>query len=145
MPHRLGALLDPRRDEDDLPRGSDLDNAAGRLALERLASDDVFSFACLRIALPVADVTREDDVFDVEDADFVIVQLIGCVKGNKVLAISDLGPKTINDPGCHEWPILPRYSRSHGIPCAEHPRSAAGASIASPGLLQRGDPHPGPA
>jgi len=73
MPHRLGTLLDPRSDEDDFPGGPDLDDAAGRLGRARLASDDVLSFASLRIALPLDDVTREDDVLDVEDADFVIV------------------------------------------------------------------------
>jgi hypothetical protein len=73
MPHRRGTSLDPRSDEDDLPCGPDLDNTAGRLARERLAANDVLSFARLRIALPLGNVTREDDVLDVEDADFVIV------------------------------------------------------------------------
>ena len=81
IPHRLGALLDPGSDEDDFPRGSDLDDAAGRLARDRFASDDVLPLASLRIALPLDNLAREDDVFDVEDADFVIVQFIGCVKG----------------------------------------------------------------
>lgn len=80
MPHRRGTLLDPRSDDGSLPWGPDRDNAAGRLARERLAANGILSLARLRIALPLRNVTREDDVLDVEDADFVIVCLIGCVK-----------------------------------------------------------------
>ena len=72
-PHRRGGLLDPRCDEDDLSRGPDLDDAGGRLARKRGTSDDVLPLASLRIPLPFDDVACEDDVFDVEDADFVIV------------------------------------------------------------------------
>jgi hypothetical protein len=108
MPHGLGALLDPRSDEDKVPPGTNLDDATGSFAFERPTLDDVLSLPCCRVALPVDDVAREDDVFDVEDADFIIVQLIGCVKGDKVLDGSDLGPKTIDKP-CHPEPILAWY------------------------------------
>lgn len=69
MPHRLDTLFDPRRDE----AGPNCDAVAGRLPLERFAGDDVLPFADPRVALPLDDVAREDDLFDVEDADFVIV------------------------------------------------------------------------
>ncbi len=73
MSHRLVALLDPRRDDDNLRGGTDLDDAAGRLAVEHLTFDDVLSFESLRIALPFNDFTCEDDVFNVEEADFIVV------------------------------------------------------------------------
>jgi hypothetical protein len=59
-------LLDPRRDEDDFSRRR-------LLAGERLASDDVLPLASLRVPLPLGDLARENDAFDVEDADVVIV------------------------------------------------------------------------
>src|SRR5438874_11222637 len=43
--HRVTAFLDPSCDDDDLPGGTDLDDAAGRLAVEGLAFDDVRSTA----------------------------------------------------------------------------------------------------
>ena len=39
-PHRRGTLFDPGSDEDGVPRGADLDDAARRLARKRLASDE---------------------------------------------------------------------------------------------------------
>ncbi len=109
MPQRVRMLLDPRRDEDKLPRGPNLDDARSSLAGERLTSDDVLPLASLRVALPLDDLAREDDVLDVEDADVVIVQLSGCVKGNEILALADHLPKPVQDPRCHRQSIVAWY------------------------------------
>jgi hypothetical protein len=54
--------------------------------------------------LPLDDLAREDDALDVEDAEFVIVHLVGCVKGDEIPPSADLGPKPVEDPRRH----LPR-------------------------------------
>jgi len=108
MSHRLIIFLDPHRNDDDLAGWTDLDDAAGRVPVERLACDDVFALVRLRIALSLEDFTAEDDVFNVEDADFVIVKLIGCVEGDHVLAGSDFLSETVDDPAWHRKPILAR-------------------------------------
>ncbi len=84
LSHRRAALLDPNGDDDDLPRRADLDDAARRVSVERLACDDVLAFARPRIALSLDDFAGEDDVFNVEDADFVIVKLVGGVERDHV-------------------------------------------------------------
>jgi len=59
-----------------------------------------------RAALPSSDLAGEDDVLDIEDADFVIVQLVGCVEGHQIVADSDRVSETVDDPACHQAPIL---------------------------------------
>jgi hypothetical protein len=69
-PHRSHRIIffNPSRDDDDRPGRTDLDDRARRLAVERLAADDVLAFPSLRIALSFDDFASEDDVLDVEDA-----------------------------------------------------------------------------
>jgi hypothetical protein len=74
MPQRRGGLLDPRGDEDDLPRRAELDDAGGRFAGKRLAADDVLPLARARVALRLGDLARENDVFDVENADVISIR-----------------------------------------------------------------------
>ena len=51
----------------------------GCSAVPRDAGDDALDFAGLRVALARDDLAREDDVFEVEDGEFVMFKLFGCM------------------------------------------------------------------
>ena len=101
--HRLAFVFDPDRDDDHLLGGADLDDTAGRFTAERLAFDNVFPLMSSGITLPFDYLTCENDVFNVENADVIVIQFVGSVEWDEVTTSSDLGPKTMDDPPWH-WP-----------------------------------------
>src|SRR5262245_10703227 len=77
---RSSPLLGPDRDEDDVACGADRDDAARRLSTDGLAPEDVLGLMRVRVALARDDLAREDDALEIEDAEFVIVKLVGGMK-----------------------------------------------------------------
>ena len=61
------ASTDVDSDDDELPVVADFDDDFASITFERGALDDVLGFAGRTISLALDDLTREDDVFKVED------------------------------------------------------------------------------
>ena len=60
-------------DKKEFAAESDLDDRLGRRAVKRDAADNAFDFTTLPVALTLRNFAREDNVFEVEDAEVVIV------------------------------------------------------------------------
>lgn len=69
----LGAV--DRDDEESPVRGNFDDRFGGEIA-ERIASDDIFDFARLPVALALDDRAREDDAFEIENGEIFIVKFL---------------------------------------------------------------------
>ena len=52
---------------------------------ERGTTDDIFDFARSPVALALDDCTREDNVFEIEDAEVVIFKFLRCVDGESIV------------------------------------------------------------
>jgi len=63
-------------DDDEFSGGANFDDGFGWQLPEREAADDTLDFAGLAVALAFDDVAREDNVFEVEDREVVIVKLL---------------------------------------------------------------------
>ena len=66
-------------DDDKLATEADFNDGFGGSAVERDSCNDAVDFTGLGVVLALDDLAREDDVFEVEDSEVVIVKLFGCV------------------------------------------------------------------
>ena len=64
------------RDDEEISGWGDLDDRFGGDVAERVASDDVFDFTRLPVALALDDRAREDNVFEIEDSEVVIIKFL---------------------------------------------------------------------
>lgn len=62
-----GRSAEVNSDDDESASWGNLDDCFGCVVLERGARDDVLGFASLDVSLPLDDLAREDDIFEVED------------------------------------------------------------------------------
>ena len=62
------------RDDIECARGTDFDDRLGLAAIEGIASDDDFDFACFAIPLTRDDASSEEDAFEIEDREVFIFQ-----------------------------------------------------------------------
>ena len=85
-PHEAQTDLD-EVDRDDKERSGrpDFDDGLGFVAGERGSADDSLDFARLAIALALRDFAREEDVFEIEDREIVIIKLFRGMQGNNVV------------------------------------------------------------
>lgn len=72
----LGSVY--REDEESSVRGK-LDDRFCAAVAERVASDDVLDFTRLSVALVLDDRACEDNVFEIEDGEVVIIKFLRCV------------------------------------------------------------------
>ena len=71
------------------PSGGDFDDRFGEDTAERVASDDIFNFTRLPVALALDDRTREDNVFKIEDGEVVIFKFLRRVDGHGIVQRTD--------------------------------------------------------
>ena len=95
-------------DEYESAHEADLDDSFRFAAIGRLAIDDVLTFLGLEVTLPLDDLTREDDTFEINDREVVIFKFFSCVNGNYVVLGSDQGSE-VGD-GVSHAPSLPQTS-----------------------------------
>lgn len=79
-----------------------------RLAIERDAGDNDFTFAGLVVALALRDLPREDDVFEIENGEVVIFKFLGGVGGNDM---RNRGLTPISRPLFLRWNSNPCFDR----------------------------------
>ena len=65
--------------DDEFAGEADFDDCFGKASVKRDAFNDALDFVRLSVALAGNDLPREDDVFEVEDSEVVIIKLFGCV------------------------------------------------------------------
>ena len=63
----------------------ELDDRLSFESAERSAVNDSLGLARAAISLPLGDLSREEDTFEVEDREIVIFQLFGGVNGNDIV------------------------------------------------------------
>ena len=71
-------------DDNELASGSELDDCFSRRSGEGNSGNDAFDFSGFSVALPFDDLAGEDDVFEVEDREVVIVKFLHSVNGDHV-------------------------------------------------------------
>lgn len=77
------------RDDEEIPVWSDLDDRFGKGSAECIASDDIFDFMRLPVALALDDLTREDNVFEIEDSEVVIIKFFRRVDRHGIVQRTD--------------------------------------------------------
>ena len=77
-------LVEVDGNDDELPCWADFDDGFCFFAFEREAPDNAFDFARLAVALALDDLARENDAFEVEDREIVIVKLFCGVDGDDI-------------------------------------------------------------
>lgn len=83
-------------DDEEIPvRGELGDRFCGDTA-ERVASDDIFNFARLPVALALDDRAREDNVFEIKDGEIVIVKFLRRVDGYSIVQGTDQITESVN-------------------------------------------------
>lgn len=83
----VGAI---RGDDDKLTRVADFDNGFGNAAVERFATDDELCFSRFDVALAFGDLPVEDDCFEVNDREFVIVKFLCGVRGYDIANLTKM-------------------------------------------------------
>ena len=73
------------RDDEELAGETNLDDGLRGRPVERDAADNALDFARLDVALAPGDLPREDDVFEIEDGEVVIVKFLSRVGGNNII------------------------------------------------------------
>jgi len=66
-----------------------------------LPSDDIFDFARLPVALAREDRAREDNVFEIEDGEIVIVKFLRRVDGHGIVTGTDQITEPVNSSLSH--------------------------------------------
>lgn len=85
-PHEAHSVLDKvDGNDEEVTKRSELDDRFGLEPVERCAADDELAFARLEIALTLDDFADEEDVFEIEDREVVIIKFFGGVNGNDVV------------------------------------------------------------
>jgi hypothetical protein len=82
----LGAV---DRDDEEIPLRGNLDDRFGGDVAERKAADDIFDFARLPVALAPDDRAREDNVFEIEDGEIVILKFLRRVDRHGIVQRTD--------------------------------------------------------
>jgi hypothetical protein len=101
-PHEAQTSLDEiDRDDDERSAWSDLDEGLAFVAGERGSADERLDFPRLAIALAPGDFAREDDVFEVEDGEIVIVKLFRGMQGNDVVQRPNAVANVADRVPCH--------------------------------------------
>jgi hypothetical protein len=77
-------LEDIDRDDEELPGVADFGNNVGCRSVKAAPLDNELRFAGLAITLAFNDLAREDNVFEVKDAELVIFEFVCCVVGNDI-------------------------------------------------------------
>ena len=75
----------------------DLDDGFRRYAAECVASDDIFNFARLPVALALDECAREDNVFEIEDGEIVIFKFLRRVDGHGIIQGTNQITKPVYD------------------------------------------------
>ena len=100
-PHATQTELDTvDRDDEERAGVTKLDDCLGFETFERTAADDELGFACFSVALSFNDLAREEDAFEVEYREVVIVQFFGSVERYGVIQRSNACADAA-DRGCH--------------------------------------------
>ena len=71
-------------DDNELASGSELDDRFSRRSGEGNSGNDAFNFPGFSVALAFDDLAGEDDVFEVEDREVVIVKFLHSMHGDHV-------------------------------------------------------------
>ena len=77
------------RDNEESSVRRNFDDRFGRDVEESLPSDDIFDFARLPVALALDDRAREDNVFEIEDGEVVIVKFLRRVDRHGIVQRTD--------------------------------------------------------
>ena len=77
------------RDDEEIPLRGNLDDRFDGDVAERVASDDIFDFARLPVALALDDRAREDNVFEIEDGEIVIIKFLRRVDRHGIVQRTD--------------------------------------------------------
>ena len=77
------------RDDEEIPIRGNLDDRFGGGIAEGVASDDIFDFARLPVALALDDRACEDNVFEIEDGEVVIIKFLRCVDRHGIVQGTD--------------------------------------------------------
>lgn len=64
------------RDDEEIPSRGNLDDRFGGGIAEDVAADDIFDFVRLPVALALDDRVREDNIFEIEDGEVVIIEFL---------------------------------------------------------------------
>jgi len=73
------------RDNEELSARPDFDDCFSLRVVEGVPSDDIFDLAALPVALMLDDLAREDDTFEVEDREAVMVEFLCGMKGYDIV------------------------------------------------------------
>lgn len=84
-----------REDEERSVRGN-LDDCFGGDVAEDVASDDIFDFARFPVALALDDRAREDNVFEIEDGEIVIVKFLRRMNRHRIVQRTDQITESVN-------------------------------------------------
>ena len=89
-PHAAQRSLDAvDGDDEEIPVRGDFDDRFDEDTAEGVASDDIFNFTRLAVALALDDRTREDNVFEIEDGEVVIFKFLRRVDGHGIVQRTD--------------------------------------------------------
>ena len=89
-PHAAQRSLDAiDGDDEEIPVRGDFDDRFGEDTAERVASDDIFNFTRLPLALALDDRAREGNVFEIEDGEVVIFKFLRRVDGHGIIQRTD--------------------------------------------------------
>ena len=77
------------RDDEEIPVRGDFDDRFGGDVAERVASDDIFDFARLAVALALDDRARENNVFEIEDSEVLIIKFLSRMDRHGIVQRTD--------------------------------------------------------
>lgn len=97
------------RDEEESAKWGDFDDCFGDMTLDREAADEELDLASLPVALALDDFTRKDDIFEIEDCEFVIVKFFRGMKGHNIVERSNAVAYPADRRLCHR-PIVTKDS-----------------------------------
>jgi hypothetical protein len=103
-------------DDNELAGGTELDDRLGRRSGEGGAGYDAFNFSGLSVTLPLDDFAREDDAFEVEDREIVIVKFLRSVNGDDVVQGTNEVSKLADGWMLHVWILISRYAFQRKTP-----------------------------
>ena len=72
-------------DDEELAGETNFDDGLRGRSVECDAADNALDFARSGVALALGDLPREDDVFEIKDAEVVIVKFLSRVGGNNII------------------------------------------------------------
>ena len=85
-PHEAHSMLDKGDgDDEEVAKRAELDDCFSLEPFDRDAAGDVLAFARLAVALALDDFANEEDVFEIEDREIVIVKFFRSMNGHDVV------------------------------------------------------------